>query len=148
MRRPLTNLGGLIVADLFINGNSIEQSTGRFEALAKLAFQEREVLSLGRLPQFLRFLIPHLTNSLQPLPYFLRFFKILTSYFGDGLYPSKNIEQALMQAFGTNKTIRDISSATATGTLVGLPVATTEDRPTCRLFTNYNGVANSDLQGT
>ncbi|KEY75282.1 hypothetical protein S7711_08625 [Stachybotrys chartarum IBT 7711] len=138
--------GGLIVADLFINGNSIEQSTGRFEALANLAFQEREVLSLSRLPQFLRFLIPHLTNSLQPLPYFLRFFKILTSYFGDGLYPSKNIEQALMQAFGTNKTIRDISSATATGTLVGLPVATTEDRPTCRLFTNYNGVANSDLQ--
>ncbi|KAH7304394.1 hypothetical protein B0I35DRAFT_454699 [Stachybotrys elegans] len=138
--------GGLIVADLFINGNSIEQSTGRFEALANLAFQQRELLSLSRLPQFLRFLIPHLTNSLQPLPYILRLYKILMSYFGDGLYPSKNIEQALIQAFGTNRSILDLSSATATGTLVGLPVATTDDRPTSRLFTNYNGVAGTELQ--
>ncbi|KAH7308904.1 phospholipase [Stachybotrys elegans] len=36
----------------------------------------------------------------------------------------------------------------AFGVSSGLPVATTDDRPTCRLFTNYNGVASSDLHRT
>lgn len=69
------------------------------------------------------------------------------SYFNDGLYPSKNIERALEQAFGATRSMFDISTATATGTLVGLPVATTDKRPRCMLFTNYNGIADSELHG-
>ncbi|KAH7111317.1 phospholipase [Dendryphion nanum] len=38
-------------------------------------------------------------------------------------------------AFGINH-----SHATTTGTRVGLPVATVDEKPSCRIFTNYNGV--------
>jgi len=62
------------------------------------------------------------------------------SYFADGLYPSENIETTLKQAFGIAKSILDVSHATRTGTRVGLPVATVDDKPSCKIFTNYNGV--------
>ena len=64
---------------------------------------------------------------------------MIISYLNDGLYPTKNIEAALRDAFGMNTSILDISHASSNGTLVGLPVATTDDRPSCRVFTNYNG---------
>lgn len=125
----LTLLGGLIVADMFINGSSIEESNERFEALAKHVFQRREILNIPFFPRFLH-----------PLPSLFRILELLISYFADGLYPSQKIDEALKQVFGADRSILDISRAFASGTLVGLPVATTDDKPTCRIFTNYNGV--------
>jgi hypothetical protein len=104
---------------MFINGWSIDHSTESFEKLAKLAFQRRKVFNLPFLPRILELLI---------------------SYFADGLYPPENIEAALKQVFGTDRSILDYSHATATGTRVGLPVATVNEKPSCRIFTNYNGV--------
>ncbi|KAF1948543.1 patatin-like phospholipase-like protein [Byssothecium circinans] len=115
----LTISCGLIVLAMFINGWSIDDCTDIFEKLAKLAFQRRKVLNLPFLPRVLELLI---------------------SYFADGLYPPENIEAALKQVFGANRSILDASHATATGTRVGLPVATVDKKPSCRIFTNYNGV--------
>ncbi len=104
---------------MFINGWSIDDCTETFEKLAKLAFQRRKVFNFPFLPRAL---------------------ELLVSYFADGIYPPENIEAALKQVFGTDRSILDYSDATATGTRVGLPVATVDERPSCRIFTNYNGV--------
>jgi hypothetical protein len=145
-----TNIpGGLIVADIFLNGWTIDRSTERFERLAKLVFQRRGVPNVPLLPRFLNRLIPQLADSFQPLPLLLRFSELLVSYFTDGLYPRQNIEEALKQAFGTARGILDISQATTTGTRVGFPVATVDEKPSCRIFTNYNGTGKrNDDQGT
>ncbi|KAH7111753.1 hypothetical protein B0J11DRAFT_598320 [Dendryphion nanum] len=111
--------GGLIVLAMFINGWSIENSTDSFEKLSRLAFQQRKVSNLPFLPRIL---------------------KLLLSYLADGIYPPKNIEAALKQVFGADRGILDHSHATTTGTRVGLPVATVDEKPSCRIFTNYNGV--------
>jgi hypothetical protein len=115
----LTVVGGLIVLAMFINGWSIDESTDTFEKLAKLAFQRRKVSNLPFLP---------------------RIVELLISYLADGIYPPENIEAALKQVFGANRGILDFSHATTTGTRVGLPVATVDEKPSCRIFTNYNGV--------
>ena len=91
------------------------------------------------LPRFVKHLISF-SDRLYPLSFLLRSLELLISYFADGLYPSENIDAALKQAFGTTKSILDFSHAVATGTRIGLPVATTGDTPSCRIFTNYNGV--------
>jgi hypothetical protein len=56
-----------------------------------------------------------------------------------GIYPAKNIEAALKDVFGMDKSILDCSHATSMGTRVGVPVATIRE-PFCCIFTNYNGV--------
>lgn len=114
----VTISGGLIVLAMFINGWSIDDSTEAFEKLAKLAFQRRKVLNI---------------------PFLKRTLEFLMAYFADGLYPPENIEAALKQVFGT-KSVLNYSHATSTGTLVGLPAATVHDKPSCHIFTNYNGV--------
>jgi hypothetical protein len=104
---------------MFINGWSIDQSTQTFERLAKLAFKRRKVLNI---------------------PILSRIHELLASYLDDGLYPAKNIEAALKEVFGTDRSILDYSYATSTGTRVGLPVATIDSEPSRCIFTNYNGV--------
>jgi len=110
-----------------------------FEKLAKLAFRERGLFEtlFSRIPFVARYLtmfppfkIPILTQVLQ---YFV-------SYLADGRYSAQNIEAALKEVFGVNRTVLDYSHATWTGTKVGLPVATVDSNPSCRVFTNYNGV--------
>ncbi|KAF4434342.1 putative patatin-like phospholipase [Fusarium austroafricanum] len=130
--------GGLIVADLFINGSSIEESSEKFEALAKRIFQRRVVPNLPFIPKILMDLMPLVANGLHPLPSLLYLADIVISYFNDGLYPSSNIESALKRVFGADRSILDISSAAVSGTFIGLPAATANDKPTCRIFTNYN----------
>ncbi|SCO07049.1 uncharacterized protein FFC1_10298 [Fusarium fujikuroi] len=130
--------GGLIVADLFINGSSVEESSEKFEALAKNIFQRRVLPNVPFMPKVLRNMLPLVADCLHPLPSLLYLADILVSYFNDGLYASSNIETALKRVFGANRSILDISSATFTGTLIGLPVATANDKPTCRIFSNYN----------
>jgi hypothetical protein len=68
------------------------------------------------------------------------------AYFADSLYKSDNIEAALKQVFGAKSSIIDISNATATGTRIGIPVATVNGKPSRRLFTNYNGVGNRSAE--
>jgi len=138
--RRLTSTGGLIVADLFINGHSIERSTKRFEGLVGRVFQRRNVLTSPYVPRFLKLLISYLADSGYPISLVLQVLEFLVSYFADGLYPSENIEATLKQAFGVARGILDASQATRTGTRVGLPVATVDDKPSCKIFTNYNGV--------
>lgn len=118
----MTFQGGLIILAMFVNGWSIDESTETFERLAKLAFKRRKVLNI---------------------PILSRIHELLASYLADGLYPAKNIEAALKEVFGTNKSILDYSHATSIGTRVGLPVATIRD-PSCCIFTNYNGVGTRD----
>ena len=83
-----------------------------------------------------------------PVPFLRNILELLVSLFADGLYPPENIEAALKRAFGASRSILDFSHATLTGTRVGLPVATTNESPSCRIFTNYNGVGErSESQG-
>lgn len=89
-----------------------------FEELAQHAFVPRKV-----------FKIPFL-SGIQ---------KALLSYLCDSLYPAENIETPLKAVFGTEKSIIDCSHASLTGTKVGIPVATADERPSCKIFTNYNG---------
>jgi len=70
----------------------------------------------------------------------LYIFELLISYFADGLYPSENIKAILKQAFSIARSILDASNATRTGTRVGLLVVTVDDKPSCKIFINYNGV--------
>ena len=104
---------------MFVNGWDIEESTGTFERLAKVAFTPRKV---------------------SKFPIFRNLVELMISYFTDGLYAPGNIESALKQAFGEYKSILDVSHATTTGTRVGIPVATVDGSPSRRIFTNYNGV--------
>lgn len=107
---------------MFLNGWSIDESTKTFEKLAKLAFKRRKVLDI---------------------PFLSRTYEILKSYLADGIYPAENIEAALKEVFGTDRSILDSSHATSIGTRVGLPVATIRD-PACCIFTNYNGVGSRE----
>ena len=66
------------------------------------------------------------------------------SYFTDGLHPAKNIEAALKEVFGAEGSILDYSHATSMGTRIGLPVATVRERPSSRIFTNYNGIGSRE----
>lgn len=139
IRLTLIDIGGLIVADLFLNGWSIDKSTERFEKLATMVFQRRQLLNIPFLPRRLNILASQVAERFYPFSYVIRLLELLVSYFADGLYPPEHIEAALKQAFGTERSILDISHATTSGTLVGLPVATVNDKPSCRIFTNYNG---------
>jgi hypothetical protein len=69
---------------------------------------------------------------------------VIVSYFADGLYPPEHIEAALKEAFGNERAISDVSHATASGTIVGLPAATVSKRPRSRIFTNYNGIGDRE----
>jgi hypothetical protein len=111
---------------MFVNGWGIEESADTFERLAKVAFTPRKV---------------------SKIPIFRNFIELLVSYFADGLYAPKNIEAALKQVFGNDRSILDVSHATTTGTRIGLPVATVGGTPSRRIFTNYNGVGERG-QGT
>ncbi|KAI9767708.1 MAG: hypothetical protein M1839_004369 [Geoglossum umbratile] len=113
---------GLIVLAMFMNGWSIDESTETFEKLAKLAFKRRRVLDIPLLSRVQEFVV---------------------SYLFDGIYPAKNIEAALKEVFGVDKSILDCSHATSIGTRVGVPVATIRE-PSCCIFTNYNGVGIRD----
>ncbi|KAH8650337.1 acyl transferase/acyl hydrolase/lysophospholipase [Tricladium varicosporioides] len=114
--------GGLIIMAMFINGWSIEESTETFEKLAKLAFKPRKVLNI---------------------PFLSRVHGLLKTFLADGLYPTENIEAALKEVFGIDRSILDSSHATTIGTRVGLPVATIREPSSC-IFTNYNGVGSRE----
>jgi hypothetical protein len=108
---------------MFHNGWSIDDSAETFDKLATLAFQRRKVWDL---------------------PFLSRIQELLISYFTDGLYPAKNIEAVLKEVFGAERSILDHSYATSTGTRIGLPVATVQEKPSCLIFTNYNGTGTRD----
>lgn len=124
----LTMSGALIILVMFHNGWSIDDSAETFEKLATSAFKRRKVLDV---------------------PFLSRIQEIIISYFTDGLYPAKNIETVLKEVFGPERTILDPSYATSTGTKIGLPVVTVQEKPSCRIFTNYNGIGmRNRKQGT
>lgn len=104
---------------MFHYGWSVNDSTETFGRLAKSAFKRRKGLDL---------------------PFLSRIQEILISYLTDGLYPANNIEGVLKEVFGVESSILDPSYAISTGTRIGLPVTTAQLKPSCRIFTNYNGV--------
>ncbi|CAK7206337.1 hypothetical protein SEUCBS139899_009126 [Sporothrix eucalyptigena] len=134
--------GGLIAADMFINGHSIDQALERFVKLARGVFQPRGVGRLASLPPLVKALLSHVVDGLPPLTLLVRAAHLLVSYFSDGLYNPAAIEEALRETFGAERNIMDVSYATTNGTRLGLPVATVQDKPSCRVFTNYNGVGD------
>ncbi|CAK7237038.1 hypothetical protein SBRCBS47491_009841 [Sporothrix bragantina] len=134
--------GGLIAADLFINGHSVDETLDRFVKLAKRVFQPRGAGCVSSLPPLVKLLLSHVVDGLPPLALLVRAAQLLVSYFSDGLYRPEGIETALREAFGPERNIMDVSHATASGTRLGLPVATVQDKPSCRVFTNYNGVGD------
>jgi hypothetical protein len=118
-RAQLTDrTGGIIVLALCVNGWSVDKCADSFEQLAKLAFQPRPSPSIPIISPMVDFLV---------------------SFFADGRYSAVNLEAALQDTFGHDRSILDCSRATATGTRIGLPVTTIRDVSTC-VFTNYNGV--------
>jgi len=116
--------GGLIVLALFINGWPVDDCAIVFERLAKKAFTTRR---FAHLPIVSR--IPILSHILE----------FVISYLADGLYPTHDLEAALKEVFGTDRSFLDHSHASAIGAKVGLPV-TTILLDTDYIFTNYNGV--------
>lgn len=116
---------------MFLNGSSVEQSIQRFELLAKTIFQKRQFFGSK--------LLTRLFPCLLQYSWLHQGLELLVSCIHDGLYPKNHIESVLKKVFSTNRSILDTSQATSFGTIVGLPVATTDDSPTCRIFTNHNG---------
>ena len=108
---------------MFHKGWYVERSLDVFERLAKHTFTRRKGLGI---------------------PLLSRLRGLLESYLTDGLYAAGNIEAALKEVFGAQESILDYSYATKTGTRIGLPVATVHERPSCRVFTNYNGVGTQE----
>ena len=104
---------------MFLNGQGIEESTNTFKRLAKVAFMPQKV---------------------SKIPIFRNFIKLLILYFTDGLYAPKNIEAALKQVFGNDRSILDISHATTTGICISLPVATIGSTLSRYIFINYNSI--------
>lgn len=115
-------LGGLIALAMFINVWSVEDCTHWFESLARIAFKRRRVLGIPIL------------SSIQEL---------ITSYLADSLYPVDNLDTALKEVFGGDRSLLDYLYATAIGAKIGLPVATILETALC-VFTNYNGVGTRD----
>jgi hypothetical protein len=109
---------------MFINGWSVDDCANAFESLARKAFKPRGFLHIPVLPH-----IPILSHILE----------FLVSYLADGLYPADDLEAALKDVFGDDRSILDYSHATAIGAKVGLPVTTILETDPC-IFTNYNGV--------
>jgi hypothetical protein len=107
--------GGIIALALGRKGLSVEDCIDLFEQLAKQAF-ELHVSSYFR--------------------------AILISLFTDGIYPARNLEGALQEVFGSDKSILDCSSATAMGTKIGVIASTMKPEPF--LFTNYNGLGDRE----
>lgn len=103
-------------------GRPLQESIKTFSAMAGQVFKKRLPSSIP--------LLSHAAES-------------LVSYFTDGLYSAGNVD-AVLRDWITNKSILDCSHATSTGTKIGLPVATVSDHPSCRLFTNYNGIGERD----
>jgi hypothetical protein len=111
--------GAIIAIDHFMNGRSLNESIDMFPGIMERAFKRRASLHL---------------------PFVSKGIRLVASYFADGLYRAENIEAVLKDIIGADKNILDCSYATATGTKVGLPVATVSKHPLFRIFTNYNGV--------
>ncbi len=101
----------------------MEQCIERFEDLVKFAFRPRASFCLPLVSRILQFIV---------------------SFFADGRYPAENLEVALQETFGSDRSILDCSKATATGTRIGLPVTTIDDASTC-VFMNYNGIGTRPL---
>jgi hypothetical protein len=114
------------VIDHFINGRALDESIDMFPGIMERAFRRRATLRL---------------------PFLSKGVRLLASYFADGLYKADNIEAVLQEVIGTDKHILDCSYATATGTKVGLPVATVSKHPLYRMFTNYNGIGARSRAG-
>ncbi|PNH39090.1 hypothetical protein VD0003_g10211 [Verticillium dahliae] len=135
----VTLYGGLITAELCLNGSSIDQAIQRFGTLAKQVFHRRRGVRIPFLPSLLRRWIAHGLRYFFPFPQLAQLIDILLCLFADGLYSPTNIEEALRVAYHT-RGLLDVSHSSATGTHVGLPVATIDKKPLERIFTNYNGV--------
>lgn len=118
--------------DLCIIGLSVELCIERFEGFAKFAFKPRSSSAIPIISPIIDFL-------LSGIPIISPIIDFLVSIFADGRYPADNLEAALQDEFGSERSILDCSKATAAGTRVGLPVTTIRDTSTC-VFTNYNGV--------
>lgn len=109
----------MIAIDHYINGRSLSESIQRFPEMMQRTFKRRSSLNI---------------------PLLSRAFELTASYLADGLYSAENLEAVVKDALSADKHILDVSYATATGTRVGLPVATVSEHPSYRVFTNYNGV--------
>lgn len=109
--------GALIGAGILFNGWTVEYALRRFPTLAKKVFRRRKWL--------------------MALFCWLRDLGMAACY--DGIYPAKQMEDALKEAFGVDQSIMDYSHAKSMGTKIGFPVATVHGRPSRRIFTNYNG---------
>lgn len=86
--------GALIILNLFVNGQSIEDSSRAFEKLAELAFKRRGALDV---------------------PLLSRLYELIASIVTGGLYPVNNIEAVFKEVFGADRSILDCSHTTATG---------------------------------
>lgn len=109
--------------DHYINGRALSESIQKFPEMMERTFQRRSSLAI---------------------PFLSRAYELTASYLADGLYPAGAIESVLKETFGADRNILDCSYATATGTKIGVPVATVSRYPSYRVLTNYNGAGERD----
>lgn len=116
---------------MYDTGQPIDNSIKLFEKMAEKVFKRREVLQIA-------LQLPLLGRVVLGIPILRRLVDLAVSYISDGIYSPENIEAALKEAFGTEKSILDCSYAASIGTKLGMLVATVSRHPSCRIFANYN----------
>ncbi|KAL0933537.1 uncharacterized protein CTRU02_212500 [Colletotrichum truncatum] len=126
-----TSSGAISAGALCINGWTVDECIARFESLSNQAFTPRGSPSIP--------IIGPLTRLIMQVPFVKTIIRAAGLLLFDSRYPSRHIEQALRDMFGSDRTIADYSAADAMGIMVGMTVATVKDATAC-IFTNYNGL--------
>ncbi|GKT51711.1 phospholipase A I [Colletotrichum spaethianum] len=126
-----TSSGAISAGALCINGWTVDECIARFESLSNQAFTPRGVPSIPVIGSFIRLMMQ--------VPVFATVVRAAALLLFDSRYPSRHIEQALRDMFGSGRSIADYSAADTMGAMVGMTVATVQDASAC-IFTNYNGV--------
>ncbi|KAK1446488.1 hypothetical protein CTAM01_17378 [Colletotrichum tamarilloi] len=126
-----TSSGAISAGALCINGWTVDECIARFESLSNDAFTPRRVPSVP--------IIGPLIRLMMRIPFFATVVRTAALLLFDSRYPSKHIEKALRDMFGSGRSIADYSAANTMGAMVGMTVATVQDASAC-IFTSYNGV--------
>ncbi|GKT61251.1 hypothetical protein ColTof3_08590 [Colletotrichum tofieldiae] len=128
-----TSSGAISAGALCINGWTVDECIARFESLSNQAFTPRGVPSIPIIGSFVRLMMQ--------VPFVATVVRAAALLLFDSRYPSRHIEQALRDMFGSERSIADYSAADTMGAMVGMTVATVQDASAC-IFTNYNGVGH------
>ncbi|RSL77611.1 hypothetical protein CDV31_017317, partial [Fusarium ambrosium] len=122
-----TSSGGLSVISLDILGWSVDDCMSHLKRFARKAFDTRG---------------SHLLRLLSRIPVIssvTRLFCFIYAVLVDRKYPADGLEELLMNTYGRERSITDVSAATEMGSQVGITLTNARDG-SVYIATNYNGV--------